>query len=1037
MKFRGLFVGIDRYQSRRINWLSCAKRDAVALHALFGDTFGQPGVLLTDGEATREAIKREFTKLRHAAEDDLVVVAFSGHGSESHELVTYDADVADLSSTAVPLDILTDWFKRIPSRRLICILDCCFSGGMGAKALQVDAVPRNLQSTDSLLDQLSGKGRLILTATLPDEKAWETPRDGHGLLTNHLLRALQGAEEVRTHGKIPIYKLLEYVTTQVISAAERIGKTQNPTVRGTIDGHLTWPIFRRGPLYKAAFPERVKPAVNEDIHSLAAYGFPNPLLDAWAAAIPKLNQLQIDAINEFGILGGEHLVVSAPTSSGKTMIGELAALRGALRRRRALFLFPLKALVNDKYRHFNQVYGDFGITTIRATGDSTSDEIIPLMRGQYDICLLTYEKFAALALGNPHILEQAGAIVIDEVQMIADESRGVNLEFVLTLLKMFRHRGVEPQLIALSAVIGDTNGLERWLGSRLLRRTERPVPLDEGLLRWDGTFRFLSSDTRKESTVSGYVAPHYGKGSSQDIIKPLVAKLVAEGKRVIVFRETKGEARGCAKYLAEYLGLPPAKVALDALPDGDPSQATRDLRQTLAGGVAFHISDLEPDERTLIEEQFRTDSSNVRVIAATTTLAMGINTPAEAVVIAGLTHPGEPAAPYSIAEYKNIAGRAGRLGLAKRGTSFLLAMTPRDEYHLWTRYVNGSPEDLQSRFLATGTDPRSLILRVLVAAQRATRTTTGLTCDELIGFLEESFGAYQQRSAASSWKWDRQKLLEGLASLRKHDLVSSDTAERYQLTELGRFAGEAGVEVESVIRLVAAFRGNDPSTITDPTLIAATQLTVELDAVLFPINKKSTQKEPQVWQNEVRQQGVPMSVLRAMHAGATDKHQPTLRAKKAAACLLWITDKPLTEIEQIMTQFGGAFDGAAGPIRSVRARTCDLLPTAARVAEILYPSLDFSSRLPRLLARLEIGVPSEIADLAMRVGTALSRGDYLRLLRAGLTSPEVLHVIDDDALGKCLGSDQNKLRLLRAALERSTQEDELLGAAAILPAYKP
>src|SRR5207302_1210373 len=159
-------------------------------------------------------------------------------------------------------------------------------------------------------------------------------------------------------------------------------------------------------------------------------GFPPALLDAWAAAIPGFNALQLDAINEFGILDGEHLVVSAPTSSGKTMIGELAALRAALDRRRTFFLFPLKAIVNDKFRHFNAIYGPFGIRTIRATGDSTSDDLVPLMRGQYDICLLTYEKFTALALGNPHLLDQIGAIVIDEVQMIADTSRGVNLEFL-------------------------------------------------------------------------------------------------------------------------------------------------------------------------------------------------------------------------------------------------------------------------------------------------------------------------------------------------------------------------------------------------------------------------------------------------------------------------------------------------------------------------------------------------------------------------------------------------------------------------------
>jgi len=92
------------------------------------------------------------------------------------------------------------------------------------------------------------------------------------------------------------------------------------------------------------------PVATGEIGSLAAFGFPQAVIDAWAGDIPRLNQLQLDAINEFGILRDEHVVASAPTSSGKTMLGELAAVRGVLDRRRTLFLLPLKALVNDKLR---------------------------------------------------------------------------------------------------------------------------------------------------------------------------------------------------------------------------------------------------------------------------------------------------------------------------------------------------------------------------------------------------------------------------------------------------------------------------------------------------------------------------------------------------------------------------------------------------------------------------------------------------------------------------------------------------------------
>lgn len=1012
MAFRGLFIGIDRYASQDIDELICARRDAMALEALFSDTLGGESSLLTDESATREGLEAEFGRLARCDPEDTVVIAFSGHGSETHELVTHDADLADLSGSAVPLDILQEWFARIPAKRLVLFLDCCFSGGIGAKVLRVDTKPRSIESTEARLAQLAGEGRIILTASAATEPAYENRRFGHGFLTHYLLEALRGAEEVANAGKISLYRLIEHVTNRVKAAALQGGKQQNPTMRGSIDGGIEWPVFVAGDKYRAAFPERVPAAISSDLTSLTGAGFPEGLITAWAGAIPSLNGLQIAAINEFGVLDGENLVVSAPTSSGKTMVGELAALRSVIDRKRALFLLPLKALVADKRRYFEKVYGAFGIRTVEATGET--DDISPLLKGRYDIGLLTYEKFAAIALTFPHVLAQVGVIVIDEAQMIADRGRGANLEFILTLIRMRRHEGIEPQIIALSAVIGDTNGLEQWLGARLLRRTERPVPLDEGLLLGNGFFRFIDPASGMEKAEGPLIQPMFGKGSSQDLIIPLVRKLVSEGKQVIVFRETKGEARGCANYLAAALGLPPAVDALAQLPGGDPSQASTDLRSALGHGVAFHNADLEREERRIVEEEFRRTDSGLRVIAATTTLAMGINTPASSVVIAGLNHPGDE--PYSVVEYKNLVGRAGRLGYAEKGASYLLALDPRAEHDLWSRYVTAAPEDLVSRFLDGETDARSLIIRVLVAARRA--AGEGVPSEEIIEFLESSFGAFQARRAHTGWQWDRSDLLAALADLEHHQLVQKNASGAYELTKLGRLAGESAAEVGSIVALVDCLGTLRPDEISDPVLITAAQATVEVDEVLFPINKKSTQKEPQLWPNELRGQGVPGQVLNALYRGIAEEHQSTLRAKKAVACLLFVSGRAMNDIERIMTQFGGGFGGAAGPIRSVASRTCDLVPVAARVAEILHHTLDLGDRIRRLAIRLTYGVPSAAVELAQAIGADLLRGDYCRLAAASLCEPEQINAASNDQILVCVDKDKRKLAQVRDAAER-------------------
>lgn len=1027
MAFKGLFIGIDRYDSPEINWLGCANRDAKALHALFTDTLGGETMLLTDEQATVAAIRERFEQLASCDPDDVVVVAFSGHGTETHELVGHDSDPYDLARTTIPLTTLGEWCSRIPSRRLLIVLDCCFSGGMGAKALQVEGVARDIQSVEGKLNQISGEGRVVLTASGPTQRAWENSRIGHGFLTFQLLEALQGPEEIREGDRIGLLRLLDYVVRRVVDAARQIRREQHPAVRGTFDGEFTWPVMSPGAVYRAAFPDLGRPVATTEIYSLAGFGFPQAVIDAWAGDIPRLNRLQLDAINEFGILRGEHVVASAPTSSGKTMLGELAAVRGALDRRRTLFLLPLKALVNDKLRQFQRVYGPFGIRTIEATGET--DDISPLLRGRYDIALLTYEKFTAIALTNPHVLEHVGTIVIDEVQMIADVGRGANLEFILTLLRMRRRDGLEPQLIALSAVIGDTNGLERWLGGRLLRRTERPVPLDEGVICSSGSFRYLDGDGGQERAVTRYIQPLYGEGKHRDWVIPLVRKLILEGKQVIVFRETTGETRHGADYLADALGLPSAADALADLPAGDPSQASGHLRQVLARGVAFHNSHLDREERRVIEGHFRRRDTRLRVIVATTTLAMGVNTPASAVVIVGLEHPGPTS--YSVAEYKNLVGRAGRLGYAERGESYLIATSPHEEHQYWQHYISAAPEDLVSRFL--NADPRTLIIRVLVAAGRA---GGGVSGDEIIEFLESSFGVFQMKQAGGAG-WDRHGLERALDDLARHGLVERREDGQFHLTALGRLAGESAVEVETLIRAVDCVRALRAEEVTDPALIAIAQVSVELDGLYFPFNKKSTQKEPQHWVHELQSQGISHRILAHLRRNVTEKMQDTARAKKAAVCLYYVSGMSMDEIERAMGQFGGAFDGAAGPIRSVTARTCDVLPMIARAAEILHDGADLQQRTARLLLRLDLGIQGPAVDLARYAARALDRADYRRLCEARLTEREALTGAEDAILLRLLGNDGRKVAILHEALRKWGAARPAGPPAPALPAYSP
>ena len=330
--------------------------------------------------------------------------------------------------------------------------------------------------------------------------------------------------------------------------------------------------------------------------------------------------------------------------------------------------------------------------------------------------------FLGLSVAVPSLLSKIGLVVLDEAQFITDPTRGIGVELLLTNLIAARERGVQPQVVALSAVIGEVNHFDEWLGCQALETDTRPVPLVEGVLDRSGTYQYLDVDGREqtEQLLNRHeIVQRKAKPGSQDVIVPLVGMLVGRGEQVIVFRNMRGSSLGCATYLANSLGLPPAGEVLAELPDQDPSTTSLALRRALRGGTAFHTSNVSREERVTVERAFRDPEGPVRALVATSTVAAGVNTPAETVVIVETEFPRRPPEPYTVASYKNMAGRAGRLGLAAQGRSILLADNHLRRAKLFAHYVRGHPEPIRSSFDSSELD--TWVLRLLAQVQEVSR----------------------------------------------------------------------------------------------------------------------------------------------------------------------------------------------------------------------------------------------------------------------------------------------------------------------------
>lgn len=519
------------------------------------------------------------------------------------------------------------------------------------------------------------------------------------------------------------------------------------------------------------------------VRDLVRFGAPPALLGIWAQQLDELTEIQEKAV-EAGVLDGvTNVLAVGPTSSGKTLIGELAATSTAYRtRRHGIFIVPSRALADEHYANFRSRYGAV-LSVVISTGDWTEfdDDI---RSGNFGLAVLTYEKLAGLLVDHPQLLERCSAIVVDEVQMLGDGGRGADLEVLLTQILMHEHT---PQLIGLSASLDQLNKLDHWLRAKLVITNERPVPLEEGVVA-PASGRLLVASGAERDLVPG-------QADGERCLGSVVSTFVAEGKQVLVFRSSVEKTRTTAELLGQLLPAPGiAPLTLSLLDELEPSENIESLRRTLAGLVAFHSADLTPAERRAVEASFR--ARETRVLVATTTLAMGVNLPTDVVVISdhkrwSMTRGQWSFREISVADYKNAAGRAGRLGQKTSGQAILIAEQDTEQRQLLDFYCRGEVEPVASQLPARPFD--DVVFHVVCA---------GVAHDHLglVDFITHTFAYttfYDTRGGITAVT---EGVERAIAICRESGLVREE-GDELAPTQAGRIFARAGIPLAAATRL--------------------------------------------------------------------------------------------------------------------------------------------------------------------------------------------------------------------------------------------
>lgn len=215
------------------------------------------------------------------------------------------------------------------------------------------------------------------------------------------------------------------------------------------------------------------------VEELRQLGIEDEFIKIWHdSGIDELTEIQEAALTDASLLRGGNVFIAAPTSGGKTFIGEVLAVKAANNLHRAIYLVPYRALAEEKYFDFWEKYHDTGISIVVSSGDHAEFDA-DIRRGDFSIAIVVYEKLAQLLVQSPGITSDCHLLIADETQLIRDRERGPLLELLLTRIKRLKPA---PQIICLSATVKDLGGFDSWLNAKLIETRNRPVPLLEGVL---------------------------------------------------------------------------------------------------------------------------------------------------------------------------------------------------------------------------------------------------------------------------------------------------------------------------------------------------------------------------------------------------------------------------------------------------------------------------------------------------------------------------------------------------------------------------
>ncbi|TOF39292.1 DEAD/DEAH box helicase [Vibrio parahaemolyticus] len=370
------------------------------------------------------------------------------------------------------------------------------------------------------------------------------------------------------------------------------------------------------------------------------------------------------------------IVLSLPTSSGKTRIAEIAILEALADNplSKVLYLAPFRSLSYEVEESMEKTLAPLGFSTTFLYGGGQFSKLDKALVEKSNVIIATPEKAKAIIRADEDIANGISLLIIDEGHLLGAEERLIKIELFIEELKHHVNKN-GGKIMLLSAVLPNTNDIAQWIAkdSSSVYQTDKTVANKRfGIIKWtqakNVTIEWFGEPiSYNKNFVEKFLPPRartkYFPNDKNEGIAATALKLSKLGT-VLMFIAQARYVVSSANRVLKAMGGSPAlhnynnKVLFESFRLACDEAGVSDIYELARYGILCHFGKLPIDVRILTEQLMRTES--VKVIVSTTSLGQGVNIGISTVIFSDVFMNHQNEIKIDSKDFWNIAGRAGR-----------------------------------------------------------------------------------------------------------------------------------------------------------------------------------------------------------------------------------------------------------------------------------------------------------------------------------------------------------------------------------------